>query len=88
MTELRQKMIRAMELKNLSPTPARLSGRRHRAFQALSAIARAITKEMIEDYLLSLKTARAPTAVGWCSPTALFLHPRDRRKTARRLPHA
>jgi hypothetical protein len=41
MTELRQKMIRAMELKNLSPhTHARLSGCRHRACQTLSAIAR------------------------------------------------
>ena len=55
MSELRQKMIRAMELKNLSPHTQRAY------LAAVTGLARhyrqpptAITKEMIEDYLLSL----------------------------------
>jgi hypothetical protein len=55
MTELRQKMIRAMELKNLSPHTRRAY------LAAVTGLARhyrqspaAISKEMIEDYLLSL----------------------------------
>ena len=65
MTELRQKMIRAMELKNLSPNTQRAY------LAAVTGLSRhyrqspaAITKEMIEDYLLSLKTARAPNSCG------------------------
>ena len=56
MTELRQKMIRAMELKNLSPHTQRAY------LAAVTGLARhyrqspvGITKEMIEDYLLLLK---------------------------------
>ena len=55
MTELRRKMIRAMELKNLSPHTRRAY------LAAVTGLARhyrqspaAISKEMIEDYLLSL----------------------------------
>jgi len=55
MTELRQKMIRAMELKNLSPHTQRAY------LAAVKGLARhyrqsptAIGKEMIEDYLLAL----------------------------------
>ena len=55
MTELRQKMIRAMELKNLSPHTRRaylaaVTGLSKHYRQSPAAI----TKEMIEDYLLSL----------------------------------
>jgi hypothetical protein len=65
MTELRQKMIRAMELKNLSP-------RTQRAYlAAVKGLARhyrqsptAIGKEMIEDYLLALKKTRASNSCG------------------------
>jgi site-specific recombinase XerD len=65
MTELRQKMIRAMELKNLSPNTQRaylaaVTGLSKHYRQSPAAI----TKEMIEDYLLSLKTARAPNSCG------------------------
>ena len=56
MTQLRQKMIRAMELKNLSNNTQR------RYLSAVTALAKhyqrspiKITKEMIEDYLLYLK---------------------------------
>ena len=67
MTELRQKMIRAMELKNLS-------GHTQRAYlAAVTGLARhyrqspaEITKEMIEDYLLYLKKDKghAPNSCG------------------------
>jgi hypothetical protein len=63
MSELGQKMIRAMELKNLSPnTPlaylAAVTGLARHYRQSPAAI----TEKMIEDYLLSLKTARAPNS--------------------------
>jgi integrase/recombinase XerD len=65
MTELRQKMIRAMELKNLSPHTQRAY------LAAVTGLARhyrqaptAITKEMIEDYLLLLKKHRASNSCG------------------------
>ena len=67
MTELRQKMIRAMELKNLS-------GHTQRAYlAAVTGLARhyrqspaEITKEMIEDYLLYLQKDKghAPNSCG------------------------
>ena len=54
MSELRQKMIRAMELENLSDNTQR------RYLDAVSGLAKhyhrspdQLTKEMIEDYLLS-----------------------------------
>jgi site-specific recombinase XerD len=65
MTELRQKMIRAMELKNLSANTQR------RYLSAVTGLAKhyqrspvKITKEMIEDYLLYLKNdkGRAPNS--------------------------
>jgi hypothetical protein len=56
MTELRQKMIRAMELQNLSANTQRAY------LAAVTGLAKhyqkspdTITKEMIEDYLLYLK---------------------------------
>jgi site-specific recombinase XerD len=65
MTELRQKMIRTMELRNLS----RHTQRAYLA--AVSGLARhyrqspaAISKEMIEDYLLALKQTKAPNSCG------------------------
>jgi len=65
MTELRQKMIRAMELKNLSPHTQRA----HLA--SAKGLARhyrqsptAISKEMIEDYLLALKKSSASNSCG------------------------
>ena len=65
MSELRQKMIRAMELKNLSPHTQRAY------LAAVTGLARhyrqpptAITKEMIEDYLLLLKKHRASNSCG------------------------
>ena len=65
MTELRQKMIRAMELKNLSPHTQRAY------LAAVTGLTRhyrqspaAITKEMIEDYLLSLKKSKSPNSCG------------------------
>ena len=65
MTELRQKMIRAMELKNLSPHTQRAY------LAAVTGPARhyrqspvGITKEMIEDYLLLLKKSRASNSCG------------------------
>ena len=65
MTELRQKMIRAMELKNLSPHTQRAY------LAAVTGLARhyrqspvGITKEMIEDYLLLLKKSRASNSCG------------------------
>jgi hypothetical protein len=65
MSELRQKMIRAMELKNLSPNTQRAY------LAAVSGLARhyrqspsVITKEMIEDYLLLLKKSRASNSCG------------------------
>jgi site-specific recombinase XerD len=65
MTELRQKMIRAMELKNLSPHTQRaylaaVTGLVRHYRQAPSVI----TKEMIEDYLLLLKKSRASNSCG------------------------
>ena len=67
MTQLRQKMIRAMELKNLS-------NHTQRAYlAAVTGIAKhyrqspdKITKEMIEDYLLYLKNEKgnAPNSRG------------------------
>lgn len=67
MTELRQKMIRAMELKNLS-------GHTQRAYlAAVTGLARhyrqspaEITKEMVEDYLLYLQKDKghAPNSCG------------------------
>jgi site-specific recombinase XerD len=65
MTKLRQKMIRAMELKNLSANTQR------RYLSAVTGLAKhyqrspvKITKEMIEDYLLYLKNdkGRAPNS--------------------------
>jgi len=63
MTELRQKMIRAMELKNVSPHTQRAY------LAAVTGLARhnrqlpaAITNEMIEDYLLFLKKARVSSS--------------------------
>jgi site-specific recombinase XerD len=65
MTELRQKMIRAMELRNLSDNTQR------RYLSAVTGLAKhyqqspvKITKEMIEDYLLYLKNdkGRAPNS--------------------------
>ena len=65
MSELRQKMIRAMELKNLSPHTQRAY------LAAVTGLARhyrqspvGITKEMIEDYLLLLKKSRASNSCG------------------------
>jgi len=65
MSELRQKMIRAMELKNLSPHTQRAY------LAAVTGLARhyrqpptAISKEMIEDYLLLLKKHRASNSCG------------------------
>ena len=65
MSELRQKMIRAMELKNLSPHTQRAY------LAAVKGLARhyrqpptAISKEMIEDYLLALKKTRASNSCG------------------------
>ncbi len=65
MSELRQKMIRAMELKNLSPHTQRAY------LAAVTGLARyyrqspaAITNEMIEDYLLFLKKTRASNSCG------------------------
>jgi site-specific recombinase XerD len=59
MTELRQKMIRAMELENLSDNTQR------RYLAAVTGLAKhyhqspdQLTKEMIEDYLLHLKNDR------------------------------
>jgi hypothetical protein len=56
MTQLRQKMIRAMELQNLSANTQRVY------LAAVTGLAKhyqkspdTITKEMIEDYLLYLK---------------------------------
>ena len=65
MSELRQKMIRAMELRNLSDNTQR------RYLSAVTGLAKhyqrspvTITKEMIEDYLLYLKNdkGRAPNS--------------------------
>ena len=65
MTELRQKMIRAMELKNLSPHTQRAY------LAAVTGLSRhyrqspvGITKERIEDYLLFLKKSKAPNSCG------------------------
>ena len=65
MTELRQKMIRAMELKNLSDNTQR------RYLSAVTGLAKhyqqspvKITKEMIEDYLLYLKNDKG------CAPNS------------------
>ena len=67
MTELRQKMIRAMELKNLSSHTQRAY------LAAVAGLARyyqkspdTINKEMIEDYLLYLKDQKgnAPNSCG------------------------
>jgi hypothetical protein len=59
MTELRQKMIRAMDLKNLSPHTKRTY------LAAVTGLAKhyrqspaKITAEMIEDYLLYLKNQK------------------------------
>jgi hypothetical protein len=90
MSELRQKMIRAMELKNLSPHTQRAY------LAAVTRLARhyrqpptAINKEMIEDYLLLLKKHRASNKLRPGAHRAtLFLRPRGRRKTAGGLPHA
>ena len=60
MTELRQEMIRAMELRNLSANTQR------RYLSAVTGLAKhyqrspdQLTKEMIEDYLLYLKNDKA-----------------------------
>ena len=83
MTELRQKMIRAMELKNLSKHTQRAY------LAAVTGLARhyrqspaEITKEMIEDYLLYLKKDKGlpPTAAACVDRTALFLQPRGANK--------
>jgi hypothetical protein len=73
MTELRQKMIRAMELKNLSPHTQRAY------LAAVTGLARhyrqspvGITKEMIEDYLLLLKKSRASNSCGLVLTGLLF----------------
>ena len=65
MSELRQKMIRAMELKNLSPHTQRAY------LAAVKGLVRhyrqspcVISKEMIEDYLLALKKTRASNSCG------------------------
>jgi site-specific recombinase XerD len=65
MTELRQKMIRAMELKNLSDNTQR------RYLSSVTGLAKhyqqspvKITKEMIEDYLLYLKNDKG------CAPNS------------------
>ena len=65
MTELRQKMIRAMELRNLSDNTQR------RYLSAVTGLAKhyqkspvKITKEMIEDYLLYLKNDKG------CAPNS------------------
>jgi integrase/recombinase XerD len=69
MTELRQKMIRAMELENLSDNTQR------RYLDAVSGLAKhyhrspdQLTKEMIEDYLLYLKNDKA-NAPNSCAST-------------------
>jgi site-specific recombinase XerD len=69
MTELRQKMIRAMELKNLSDNSQR------RYLAAVSGLAKhyhqspdQLTKEMIEDYLLFLKNDKG-NAPNSCAST-------------------
>lgn len=97
MTELRQKMIRAVELKNLSL-------RTQRAYRAaVKGLARqcrqsptVISKEMIEDYLQALEKTRASNSCGlvlaglrfFCAHVAeekLQVDYRMRKK-ARRLP--
>jgi integrase/recombinase XerD len=93
MTELRQKMIRAMELKNLSPHTQRAY------LAAVTGLARhyrqspvGITKERIEDYLLFLKKSKAPNSCGQAltglrffythvAQQALLVDYRMRRKT-------
>jgi integrase/recombinase XerD len=69
MTELRQKMIRAMELENLSANTQR------RYLAAVTGLAKhyrqspdQLTKEMIEDYLLHLKNDRG-NAPNSCAST-------------------
>ena len=80
MTELRQKMIRAMELENLSDNTQR------RYLAAVTGLAKhyhqspdQLTKEMIEDYLLYLKNDKA-NAPNSCASTLsglrFFLQPR------------
>jgi site-specific recombinase XerD len=77
MTELRQKMIRAMELKNLSKHTQRAY------LAAVTGLARhyrqspdAITKQMIEDYLLYLKNdkGRAPNSCGLAATGLRFFY--------------
>ena len=69
MSELRQKMIRAMELENLSDNTQR------RYLAAVTGLAKhyhrspdQLTKEMIEDYLLYLKNDKA-NAPNSCAST-------------------
>ena len=79
MTQLRQKMIRAMDLKNLSWNTQRSY------LSAVTGLARhyqrspeKITDTMIEDYLLYLKNEKG-NAPGTCcncfNRSAIFLHP-------------
>jgi len=84
MTELRQKMIRAMELKNLSPHTQRAY------LAAVKGLVRhyrqspcVISKEMIEDYLQTLKKPEPPTAAAWCSPDCVFSTPTWPKKNCR-----
>jgi len=72
MTELRQKIIRAMDLKNLSPHTKRTY------LAAITGLAKhyrqspeKITDQMIEDYLLHLKTRC------WCSHWFMSLRKRN-----------
>ena len=92
MSELRAKMIRAMDLKNLSHHTT------HRAYlAAVAGIARfynqspdKMTKEKIEDYLLYLKhdKANAPNSCySVLYRTSLFLQIRDRKTDTRHLQH-
>jgi len=67
MTPLRQQMIRAMDLKNLSPNT------RRSYLNAVTGLARhyrqspkAITNEMIEDYLLHLKNEKGNAPASCC----------------------
>ena len=71
MTELRQKMISAMDLKNLSPHSKRTY------LAAVIGIAKhyrqspeKITDQMIEDYLLYLKNEKGNAPAGCCTALA------------------
>jgi integrase/recombinase XerD len=68
MTELRQKMIRAMDLKNLSNhTKRSYLGAVTGLSKHYQASPKKITEEMIEDYLLYLKNERGNAPISCCS---------------------